>query len=400
MMTSFFTRAVFLMALAHFTIELCGNFLPVLYPMLITTLGLTYSQIGVIALVAGLSEALLQPVFGYLSDQWGARRMTVLSIIWMGTLLGLVGFTWNYLSLVGLVGLGVLGSAAFHPAGATLASGSPGKNRGSAQAVFAVGGNFGSAASPLLVATGIAWLGLPGTTILIPVALLVSLLLSWQLGRAGQAEAGHSAHHSSKRPSLAAMDGAAKRGLALLVAAVMCRSWVQVGFITYLPEWIQSQSGSLTLGGQMLAIFAVATGIGSLAGGSLSDRIGRSQVFVLSLALIGPVLWLFLQSSGPWQLLLVGLVGALIGLTFPVAVIMAQETWPYSVGFASALVMGLGWAPGGLGASFTGFIADRSSLATGLHLLVFPPILGLACILTYMALQRRSVRVIQSDVTG
>ncbi|NJN99386.1 MAG: MFS transporter [Anaerolineales bacterium] len=119
-MPSFLTRAVFLVALAHFTIELCGNFLPMLYPILINTLGLTYSQIGLIALVAGLSEALFQPVFGYLSDQWGARRMTVLSIVWMGTLLGLVGFTWNYLSLIGLVGLGVLGSAAFHPAGATL----------------------------------------------------------------------------------------------------------------------------------------------------------------------------------------------------------------------------------------------------------------------------------------
>lgn len=396
-MASFFARPVFLVALAHFTIELCGNFLPVLYPILITTLNLTYSQIGVIALVAGLSEALLQPVFGYLSDQWGARRMTVLSIIWMGSLLGLVGFTWNYLSLIGLVGLGVLGSAAFHPAGATLASGSPGKNRGTAQAVFAVGGNFGSAVSPLLVATGIAWLGLPGTTILIPVALLVSLLLYWQLG---QTELGQLPHRAAPRPSLAAMDGAAKRGLILLVAAVMCRSWVQVGLVTYLPEWIQSQTGSLTLGGQMLAIFAVSTGVGSLTGGSLSDRIGRSQVFILSMILIGPVLWLFLHSSGPWQLLLIGLVGVLLGLTFPVAVIMAQETWPYSVGFASALVMGLGWAPGGLGASFTGFIADHSSLAAGLQLLVFPPLLGLACILTYVALQRRSVRVMQSDIAG
>jgi predicted MFS family arabinose efflux permease len=180
----------------------------------------------------------------------------------------------------------------------------------------------------------------------------------------------------------------------------MCRSWVQVGFVTYLPEWIQGQSGSLTLGGQMLAVFAVSTGIGSLTGGSLSDRIGGWQVFVLSMVLIGPALWLFLQASGLWQLLLVGLVGALIGLTFPVAVIMAQETWPYGVGFASALVMGVGWAPGGLGASFTGFVADQSSLAAGLQLLVFPPLLGLACILAYAALQRRSVRVVQSDVTG
>lgn len=144
-MTSFLTRFVFLVTLAHLTIELCGNFLPVLYPILINTLGLTYSQIGGIALVAGLSEALLQPVFGYLSDRWGAQRMTVLSIAWMGMLLGLVGFTWNYLSLVVLVGLGVLGSAAFHPAGATLVTARGGSKRGTAISIFSVGGNFGSA---------------------------------------------------------------------------------------------------------------------------------------------------------------------------------------------------------------------------------------------------------------
>jgi hypothetical protein len=62
------------------------------------------------------------------------------------------------------------------------------------------------------------------------------------------------------------------------------------------------------------------------------------------------------------------------------------------------MVMGLGWAPGGLGASFTGLVADHYSLATALHLLIFPPLLGLACILTYAVLQRRSVRVVQDTV--
>jgi hypothetical protein len=90
----------------------------------------------------------------------------------------------------------------------------------------------------------------------------------------------------------------------------------------------------------------------------------------------------------------VGLVGALIGLSFPVAVLMAQETWPRGVGLASALVMGLGWAPGGLGASLTGLVADQYSLATGLQLLIFPPLLGLVCILTYAALQRRSLNIV------
>lgn len=393
-MTSFLTRSVFLVALAHLTIELCANFLPVMYPVLINSLGLTYTQIGVIALVAGMSSALTQPIFGYLCDRWGAQRMTILSVVWMGLTMGLVGFTWNYLSLLVVVGLGALGSAAFHPAGATLTSASGGAKRGGAIAIFSVAGNLGSALSPLLVAVGISWLGLAGTTVVIPVALLVSLALQLQLSREERAENPQAASHAASRHPQVVMSEGAKVSLALIIISVMTRSWVQVAVMTYLPEWVQSQGGSLTLGGQILALFSVATGFGSLAGGNLSDRIGRWQVMALSTGLLGPAVWLFLGASGFWQVALVALLGALIGLSFPTAVVMAQETWPQGVGFASALVMGLGWAPGGMGASFTGLVADHYSLATGLQLLIFPPLLGLACILIYAALQRRSLNIV------
>jgi FSR family fosmidomycin resistance protein-like MFS transporter len=397
-MTSSFIRAVFLVALAHLTIELCANFLPVMYPLLLSAWGLTYTQIGVIALVAGLSSALTQPIFGHLSDRWGAQRMTILSIIWMGLIMGLVGFAWDYPSLLALVGLGALGSAAFHPAGVVLTTSRGGPKRGTAISIFSVAGNLGSAFSPMMVAVGISWLGLVGPVVLIPVALLVSLALQLQLRREAGAGVSPPVHHSAQCPQQGVITEGAKLGLALIVVSVMCRSWVQVALMTYLPEWVQSQGGSITLGGQMLALFMIAAGVGSLTGGNLSDRFGRWQVLAVSAAFLGPALWFFLQASGFWQVVWVGLTGALIGLSFPVAVVMAQETWPRGVGLASALVMGLGWAPGGMGASFTGFVADHSSLATGLQLLIFPPLLGLACALGYAALQRRSLRVAPSDL--
>lgn len=53
------------------------------------------------------------------------------------------------------------------------------------------------------------------------------------------------------------------------------------------------------------------------------------------------------------------------------------------VGVASGLLMGLGWWPGGLGASFTGYIADRFSLQAALGTLVLAPVIGLVCLLAY-----------------
>jgi fucose permease len=77
------------------------------------------------------------------------------------------------------------------------------------------------------------------------------------------------------------------------------------------------------------------------------------------------------------------LIGILIGASFPVTVAMAQEAWPRRVGLASALAMGMGWLPGGLGASFTGLVADQTSLATALGWLIIAPALGLVCALIY-----------------
>ncbi len=383
--------AIFFMALAHLTVELCNNFMPVAYPLFIAKLGLSYTQVGLIAMIATVGASLSQPVFGYLSDRWGATRLAVLSIGWIGLLMGLVGFTWSYLSLMLLVGLGALGSAAFHPAGATLASRGGAGRRGAAMSVFSVSGNLGTALSPLLVTAGLGWFGLRGTLVVIPVGLLVSLFLYWQLGQVSKLKP-VSSTEPRERPQSSRqnpIERSALLGLILVTIAVMGRSWFQVSLMTYLPEWMQSQGRSLAFGGQMLSVFMIAVSLGSLSGGTLSDYIGRWQVLALSLGLLGPVHWFFITVTGFWQIVLIGVAGVLVGASFPVGLVLAQETWPGRIGLASALVMGLGWAPGGFGASVTGFVADQFSLSTGLQTLILPPVVGLGCVLAYGVRERR-----------
>jgi FSR family fosmidomycin resistance protein-like MFS transporter len=387
-LNSHLRRYLYPIALSHFTIELCNNYLPILYPILITSMGLTYAQVGLVALVGTTGTTLSQPLFGYLTDRWEARHMVISSILWLGLLMGLVGLTRSYAALILLVGLGSMGSAAFHPAGATLAAASTSTRRGATLSVFSVSGTLGSALSPLLITALITELGLPGTTLLIPVALLVGLLLYRQWGWARQPAASSPASRQPKIHSPAPAQQGSMFALILVVMVVMCRSWFQLSLSTYLPEWMQSQGWSLAAAGRMLTVFLVTVSMGTLIGGTLSDHIGRWQVVTLSMALLGPSFWLFKAASGSAQVGLVGLVGVLLGSTFPVTIVMAQEAWPRGVGLASALVMGLGWLPGGLGASVTGLVADHSSLGGALQLLIIPPILGLVCVLIYARHQR------------
>ena len=169
----------------------------------------------------------------------------------------------------------------------------------------------------------------------------------------------------------------------------MGRSWFQVSLSTYLPEWLQSQGWSSTGSGQVFSVFLISISIGSLIGGALADRIGNWPVLALSSLLLGPAHWLFLVTPDFLQVGLLSLMGIFIGISFPVSVVMAQELWPRGVGLASSLVMGLGWLPGGIGASVTGYIADYSSLSTGLQSLIIMPVVGIICVLIYAIFYRR-----------
>jgi FSR family fosmidomycin resistance protein-like MFS transporter len=387
-MPSHRVRSLFLISLGHLTIELCSSFLPIIYPSLMASMQLNYTQIGAIALAAGLGTSLLQPLFGYLSDLWKPRWISALSIAWIGLLMGLVGVTKSYGLIVAVVGLGALGSAAFHPSGASITSSSAGKRRGTAASMFSVAGTVGGALSPLYVEAGVRWMGMRGTSLLVPVALVVGVLLLIGLTPSRDRDG----HQADPRRIQIRRDVAVR--LALIVMAVMCLASFAGAFKTYLPIWVESQSDAPGASGKVLFAYLASMGIGSLIGGTLSDRLGRWQLYALCIGLLGPVEWAFLASSGPLQLVLVGATGLLVGATFPVAIVLAQETWPQGIGIASGLVIGLGWAPSGIGASLTGLVADRFSLETGLRWLALPSMVGVACMLAYATARRPAPEVV------
>ena len=359
-----------LMSLAHLILEAGFNFLPVTYALLIPKLGLSYGQIGTMVLLMTIAGTITQPIFGWLSDRGDPRLIVIASLMWGGSLMGLVGFMPSYGWLVALVVLAALGSAAFHPPAAALSALTEAGNRGRAMSLFSVGGNRGAALSPLLVGLALSAGGLGATTVLIPLSLLTGLLLARRLRGVG-----------APRYRIAADDAPAAVGSAAALAAIIvvvgARSYFQQALMTYLPEWLRGNGQSLAVAGAALTLFMVAVSVGSLFGGALSDRFGRLPVIGVSLALMMAGHWLLLHSIGTPQMAAVLLIGLMIGASFPVTIVLAQEAWPRSLGFASAMVMGLGWLPAGLGAWAVGRIADGSTLTDGLRSLTLAPLVGL-----------------------
>ena len=371
--------AVFLIAFTHFALELHHNFLPVVYPLLIEKMGLTYSQIGTLALVVSISGALTQPLFGYVSDRWDPRMMVAGSMAWIGFWMGLFGvvayYSQQYWLLMPIIILGSFASAAYHPAGAALVPANAATRRGAAMSLFSVGGNLGSALSPLIVSAGLLWFGLRGTAVLIPLGLLISLFLFSQSRQLARPE--HTATKGSESQTGSWL------ALGLIVLVVAARSWFQGSLITYLPEWLLSEGRPLSLASSIFSILLISLSIGSISGGTLSDKVGRVPIIAGSMVLMVPFYWLMFHTSGIAQIVAIALVGVMVGASFPVTILMAQEIWPQATGLAGSLVMGLGWLPAGIGSWVVGLVADRWSLTTGLTTLMFVPLVGLTAVLLF-----------------
>lgn len=368
---------VYLASLSHFTLELCHNFMPVLYPLLTVQMGLNFTQIGILALANNLVTSTFQPLLGFLPGRYGAERVVAGSILWLGVLMGLVGFAPNFLSLVLLVALASLGSSAYHPAGVVNVTHQSSTRRGMAMSLFSVGGTLGAALSPTWI---LVWLGLLGTRsaiMVIPIAVAISLLF-YQQAQCAQ----HTVAHTSTT-RITGSGQAYRLGLVLLVLGTMARSWFQVALTTYLPAWVQSNGGSLAHGGQLLSLFLFATGAGSLLGGIVADRTGPWWVVLLTNVVLAPAFWLWLGAPTLVQILLLTIMGMALGANFSTGILLAQDVLPNRIALASALVMGLGWVPAGLGASFTGYLADRTSLTTAMYALLAPAVIAALCVLLF-----------------
>ena len=368
---------VYLAGLSHFTLELCHNFMPVLYPLLTLQMGLSFTQIGLLALANNLITSAFQPLLGFLPERYGAERVVGLSIIWLGVLMGLVGFAPNFWLLALLIALASLGSAAYHPAGVVNLTRQSSVRRGTAMSIFSVGGSLGAALSPTWL---LLWLGAMGTRsalLVIPIALLMGLVMLQQAQRPVAQTATAPIHTASTGRQSYGF------GLLLIVLGTMARAWFQVAFVTYLPAWVQSNGGSLEQGGQLLSIFLFATGAGSLLGGIVADRVGVWPVAMAMNLLIAPAYWFWLGATPVVQILALIVVGFALGANYPTVILLAHDAWPQRLALASGLVMGLGWVPAGLGASFTGYLADQSSLATAMNALIVSPVLAVICVALY-----------------
>lgn len=325
-----------------------ASMLAALLPTLQLRFSLSETALATLVATLSFSSSMTQPIFGGLADRFGRRLVGSLGVVTSSGLLSLMAVAPSVWILYGLLLVGGLGSAAFHPSGTALAREAAKGQRGGAGlavGVFSAGGTVGLALGPLIVGVLVMndllsfspWLMVPGAVLGAAMYLLTPVQQRPARGTA---------------PKL--LDPALLRGpVGALAFAGVLRGIAFVTVVNALPLLLVNARGvapSAPVAFWALTVFSFSAGLGGIVAGTLETRFGRVRVLVAAMLLAVPVLLslLLLPPAQPVFYLAVALGGALVNAPVPLLIVSAQDLAPHAVGAASGLLMGFTWGTAGV----------------------------------------------------
>lgn len=358
----FRNRGLMTLLLGHFTVDSYVGLLPVLYPLLIHRFRLDLETVGLVSLAYTGLASVSQPLFGVIADRWGTR-FTGFALAWTALTFALVGFAPTFPVLVGIAALSGLGSGAFHPLGALTVRGLlPARGANMAMSVYVTGGTIGVAAGPIIGVILFGLLGTRGTAVMIVPGLVFAAYLLLAMRTVAS---------SARRPRADVRAApVALLPLAATIAVMASRSWTTTTLQAFTPTWYHQLGYQPWFYGPLATTVVLASALGTVGTGSLADRFGRRAVIMASLWVSIPAVLLFVSLPGPLGFLWAVLVGASAASTAPLTLMLAQELMAGRAGFASGLIMGLGFVTGAIGVPVTGFFGDHLGLQAALALQV------------------------------
>jgi FSR family fosmidomycin resistance protein-like MFS transporter len=356
--------------LGHGAADLCSGALWSLLPFLVVERHYSYAAVGVFALVASLSSALLQPLFGAQGDRREAVWLLPVGLIVGGLGIAAVGLMRSYPLTLAAVAVCSAGVAAYHPEGARWARLAAGSRITSDMSIFSLGGGVGYALGPLLVAAALVPLGLKGTLLIPLVPLAAAAAVSVAVRRLGVRLPAH-----AQRRRLSVAQAQQWQPFARLLLLYCAANGVGIGLLTYVPLFlVHARSTSPGTANIMTSVLLAAAAAGTLLGGLAAQRLGRRFVLVLPQLVLAPAIALLPSLSYGAMIPLVIVIGVAMNTNMSIALVLAQEYLPARMGLATGLTVGLCGGAGGLIVAALGLLGDSAGPAAVLYVIAALPL--------------------------
>jgi FSR family fosmidomycin resistance protein-like MFS transporter len=352
------TGFVLTFSFAHAVHDAYSAFVAPLLPELIGKLSLSMTQAGVLDFSRTI-PSILQPFIGHIGDRVNLRYLIILAPAIAGTLMSLLGVARNY-GLLLLLALGAgLGSAGLHAVAPPVAGRHSGANLGWGMGIWMVGGSVGFAVGPVIVVAVLNRFGLGGTPWLMIGGWIASAVLFVRLKGVSTLSPA-TQHRGSLREGLEAL-----RPLMFpLVAITATWGLLASARMTFLPTFLTQQGESLWFAGISLTVQTGVGWMGALAGGAISDRIGRRMIVFSAMLSAGALMLVFLVTTGWTRLIILMLMGLTAPATRTVLMALVQENCPNNRAMANGTYLAISFILESGSSVIMGAMGDLFGLST------------------------------------
>lgn len=386
------------LSLAHGLNDAMQSIVAAIYPLLKTSLSLSYGEIGLVAFTYQISASIMQPIFGYIFDRRPAGWFLPLGMLCTMTGLVLISAAGSVHSLMGAVFVSGIGSSIIHPEASRITSLAAGKSRGLAQSIFQVGGSCGFSLGPLLAAlfvreqAGVAKFGMLAALAIIALVPACRWYSRQIAARAAEPEipapaAGGPSGRLSARTVWVVMF--------ILMFLVFSKNFYTVSISNYYTFYLMAKFGASVQTAQILLfVYLLSAALGTLVGGPVGDRVGRRLVIWWSILGSAPFALMMPYANFEWTVVLSVLIGFIISSAFSAILVYAQELLPMKVGLVSGIFFGFAFGIAGIASAVLGEIADYSGIEFVYRLCSFFPLLG---IVAYFLPRVRTLQAMKAE---
>jgi len=324
-------RIMSVVGVAHFTSHFFQLILPPLFPLMRESLGVTYTELGLLMAVFFAGSGLFQIVAGFVVDRIGAHVVLPAGMALLAGSIMLMGFAPSLWMLYVLALLGGIGNSVYHPADYSVLTGRITPQRmARAYSVHTVMGTLGWAAAPISM-TFLAHLydwrmalaigGAAGLICAAVVALDKADLILPHLKKERVKKDG---------PSSLSLFLSAPILMALVYFTLLSTAFT--GVQNYLPTLLPVVQGvSLQFATTVTTFYLTVYAVGSLVGGWLADRAARhDQIIGFGLIpMMGLVLAIgYIAMPAPLLMLAAMGTGFFGGMTIPSRDMLVRAATP------------------------------------------------------------------------
>lgn len=338
----------------HFLHDIYSSFLAPMLPLLIDKLGLSLSLVGLLDVIRRI-PSLINPLIGIIADRSEIKYMIILTPAITGFAMSFMGLAPNYATVAILLFVAGLSAAFFHVASPVLVKKFSGKNTAKSMGYYMFGGEIARTLGPLIITAAISWWSLEGSWRVVPVGVIASLILYFQLRRF---------KYSPPKVLPITTENqiiVRKKHIPLFTAIsgfLFFNASMKAFLTLYLVVYLTSKGSSLWLASISLSILQLSGAAGSFLAGNITEKLSYRTTLLIS-SVASPILMLGLFYFNFLTIPLLVLVGFTFFIATPVIMAIVQEQATEKPAFLNSIYMTISFVISSLMVLLVGVLSDK-----------------------------------------